>query len=146
MPYIDIDSNEEVEVRFDQRNIQVIIDEVKRINENSNNHYTKKDIDNLEKSLNFLSKILTKFSLEAYVSEVWIDDYDLKELTKGNYDDGYNDAIDRMEAEQKAITQNHGCLLQKIEHLAYGYGNQDPLTKDEIQKIRDILHDKLRAW
>lgn len=146
MPYIDIDNYEDVEIRFDDSNVQEIINKVKRINEKSNNQYAKEDIDNLEKSLKFLSNILTEFSLEAFINEVYVDECDLKELTKGNYDDGYNDAMDRMETEQKAITQNYGCLLQKIEHLAYGYGNQDPLTKDEIQKIRDILHDRLRAW
>lgn len=146
MPYIDINNYEDVEIRFDESNVQEIINKVKRINEKSNNHYAKEDIDNLEKSLKFLSNILTEFSLEAFINEVYVDECDLKESVKSNYYDGYNDAMDRMESEQKAITQKYGCLLQKIERLAYGYGNQDPLTREEIEKIRDILHDKLITW
>ena len=33
----------------------------------------------------------------------------------------------------------NGLLLQKLDHLAYGYGSQEPLTKDEIKKIKELL-------
>lgn len=146
MPYIDIDGYEDVEIEFTNNNIEEIIKKVKRINEKSENHYKQEDIDALEKSLKFLGNILTKFSLEAYITSVYIDETDFKDLTHGGYDAGYDDAIERQESINKYITQNYGCLLQKIERLAYGYGNQDPLTREEIEKIRNILHDKLIAW
>lgn len=142
MPYIDIDNYEDVELRFNDSNVQEIINKVKRINERSNNHYAKEDIDNLEKSLKFLNNILTEFSLEAFINEVYVDECDLKELVKGNYDDGYDDAMQTVERERKGIYQVYGCLLQKLEHLAYGYGNQTPLTQDELKKIKEIIDDK----
>ena len=34
--------------------------------------------------------------------------------------------------------------MQKLEHLAYGYGKQEPLTVDEIKKIKELLDYKLK--
>ena len=40
----------------------------------------------------------------------------------------------------KEMKTTNGLLLQKLDHLAYGYGNQEPLTKDEIKKIKELLN------
>ena len=143
MPYIDIDGYEDVEIKFTNNNIEEIMEKVKRINEKSENHYKEEDIDNLEKALKFLGNLLTKFSLEAYVTSVYVDESDYQDLTHGDYDAGYEDAKNREENEIQYILQNYGCLLQKVDRLAYGYGNQDPLTREEIATIRELIRDRL---
>ena len=55
------------------------------------------------------------------------------------YDDGYEDAMTERNRCRSAVETHYSLLMQKLERLAYGYGNPEPLTRDEIRKIKDLL-------
>ena len=103
------------------------------------------DIKKIEESLDMLGDVTKGFEVEANIDEVYVDEDDLPKPDE-TYDDGYEDAMNLIQNERTAITQLYGCLFQKIEHLAYGYGNQDPLTKEDIQTIRELLHYRFKEW
>ena len=104
--------------------------------------YDENDIKKIEESLDMLGDVTKGFEVEANVDGVYIDEDDLRDETKGDYDEGFEDAMERVASERKGIYQVYGCLLQKLEHLAYGYGNQEALTQDELKKIKEIIDDK----
>jgi hypothetical protein len=37
------------------------------------------------------------------------------------------------------MKQKYGMLLYKLDKLAYNYGKQESLTKDEIKTIKELL-------
>ena len=141
MPYIDINNYEDVEVKFTQSNIDTIYSEFKRINDVSKK-YSNEEMKKFEDALAMLGNFLGGFQLEAYIDDLYVDEDVLKD-DKGTYDEGYDDAMERIENSNKYLLIEHGCLLQKIERLANGYGNQEPLTKDEIMTISDILRYRI---
>lgn len=130
--YIDIDEDQIVTLEFSSYNCNQILDQFKKWND-------KKKI---EESLDMLGDVTKGFEVEANVDEVYIDEDDLRDETKGDYDEGFEDAMERVASERKGIYQVYGCLLQKLERLAYGYGNQEALTQDELKKIKEIIDDK----
>ena len=140
MPYIDIDDYEDVEIKFTESNIQSILHKIERHNDVSNK-YSEEDIKKIKKVLYMLNDVPLSFDVEALLNSVYIDENTL-EQHKGEYDEGYDDAMQIMEKERKNVYQVYGCLLQKLEHLAYGYGDQTPLTQDELKKIKEIIDDK----
>lgn len=141
MPYIDINNYEDVEVKFTQSNIDSIYSEFKRINDVSKK-YSNEEMKKFEDALAMLGNFLGGFQLEAYIDDLYVDEDVLKD-DKGSYDDGYNDAIETIENSNKQFMQTYGCLLQKIERLANGYGNQESLTKEEIKVISDVLASRV---
>lgn len=141
VPYIDINNYEDVEVKFTQSNIDSIYSEFKRINDVSKK-YSNEEMKKFEDALAMLGNFLGGFQLEAYIDDLYVDEDVLKD-DKGSYDDGYNDAIETIENSNKQFMQTYGCLLQKIERLANGYGNQESLTKEEIKVISDVLASRV---
>lgn len=136
--YIDIDEDQMVTLEFSSYNCNQILDQFKKWNDKKQ-LYDENDIKKIEESLDMLGDVIKGFEVEANVDEVYIDEENLPKPDE-TYDDGYEDAMNLIRNERTAITQLYGCLFQKIEHLAYGYGNQDPLTKEDIQTIRELLH------
>ena len=140
--YIDIDDDQIVNLKFSSYNSSKILDQFKAWNDKKK-QYNENDIKKIEEALDMLGDVTKGFEVEANVDEVYVDEDDLPKSDE-TYDDGYENAINLIQNERLAIVQSYGCLFQKIEHLAYGYGNQDPLTKEEIQTIRDLLNYRFR--
>lgn len=139
--YIDIDEDQIVTLEFSSYNCNQILDQFKKWNDKKK-VYNENDIKKIEESLDMLGDVTKGFEVEANVDEVYIDEDDLSDETKGDYDEGFEDAMERVASERKGIYQVYGCLLQKLERLAYGYGNQEALTQDELKKIKEIIDDK----
>lgn len=139
--YIDIDEDQIVTLEFSSYNCNQILDQFKKWNDKKK-VYNENDIKKIEESLDMLGDVTKGFEVEANVDEVYIDEDDLRDETKGDYDEGFEDAMERVASERKGVYQVYGCLLQKLERLAYGYGNQEALTQDELKKIKEIIDDK----
>lgn len=139
--YIDIDEDQIVTLEFSSYNCNQILDQFKKWNDKKK-VYNENDIKKIEESLDMLGDVTKGFEVEANIDEVYIDEDDLSDETKGDYDEGFEDAMERVASERKGIYQVYGCLLQKLERLAYGYGNQEALTQDELKKIKEIIDDK----
>lgn len=138
---IDINDYADVEIQFDENTRSSIIQQfIKKFSK----RYTPEEI-------NEISNILKKLDIDSYEYTVssFIKDIDLSEeiideaygnIHKvGTYNDGYNDGIDHIRKYKEDMKITNGLLLQKLDHLAYGYGNQEPLTKNEIKKIKELL-------
>ena len=139
--YIDVDEDQIVTLDFSSYNSSRILEQFKKWNDKKK-VYDEDDIKKIEESLDMLGDVTKGFEVEANVDEVYIDEDDLRDETKGDYDEGFEDAMERVASERKGIYQVYGCLLQKLERLAYGYGNQEALTQDELKKIKEIIDDK----
>ena len=139
--YIDIDEDQIVTLEFSSYNCNQILDQSKKWNDKKK-VYDENDIKKIEESLDMLGDVTKGFEVEANVDEVYVDEDDLRDETKGDYDEGFEDAMERVASERKGVYQVYGCLLQKLERLAYGYGNQEALTQDELKKIKEIIDDK----
>ena len=134
---LNINENQDVEVCFDENNRIKILNSFK-----SKRSFKKEELEELEKSLEKLDNIdcvLDGKIDEVEVSEDVIDEAygDIHKV--GTYNDGYNDGIEHIRKYKDDMKITNGLLLQKLDHLAYGYGNQEPLTKDEIKKIKELL-------
>lgn len=140
--YIDIDEDQIVTLEFSSYNCDQILDQFKKWNDKKQ-FYDENDVKKLKETLDMLGNVTKGFEVEANVDEVYVNEDDLSKLDE-TYNDGYKDAMDLIKNERTAITQLYSCLFQKIEHLAYGYGNQDPLTKEDIQTIRELLQYRFR--
>ena len=138
---IDVNEDQIVTLEFSSYNCNRILDQFKKWNDKKK-VYNENDIKKIEESLDMLGDVTKGFEVEANVDEVYIDEDDLRDETKGDYDEGFEDAMERVASERKGIYQVYGCLLQKLERLAYGYGNQEALTQDELKKIKEIIDDK----
>ena len=139
--YINVDEDQIVTLDFSSYNSSRILDQFKKWNDKKK-VYDENDIKKIEESLDMLGDVTKGFEVEANVDEVYIDEDDLRDETKGDYDEGFEDAMERVASERKGIYQVYGCLLQKLERLAYEYGNQEALTQDELKKIKEIIDDK----
>ena len=139
--YIDIDEDQIVTLEFSSYNCNQMLDQFKKWNDKKK-VYDENDIKKIEESLDMLGDVTKGFEVEANVDEVYVDEDDLRDETKGDYDEGFEDAMERVASERKGVYQVYGCLLQKLERLAYGYGNQEALTQDELKKIKEIIDDK----
>lgn len=134
---LNINENQDVEVCFDENNRTKILNTFK-----SKRSFKKEELEELEKGLEKLDNvdcILDGKIDEVEVSEDVIDNAYGDIHKCGTYDDGYNDALEHIRKYRENVKISHGLLLQKLDHLAYGYGNQEPLTEDEIKKIKDLL-------
>lgn len=134
---LNINENQDVEVCFDENNRTKILNSFK-----SKRSFKKEELEELEKNLEKLDNIdcvLDGKIDEVEVSEDVIDEAygDIHKV--GTYNDGYNDGIEHIRKYKDDMKITNGLLLQKLDHLAYGYGNQEPLTKDEIKKIKELL-------
>jgi hypothetical protein len=134
---LNINENQDVEVCFDENNRTKILNSFK-----SKRSFKKEELEELEKNLEKLDNIdcvLDGKIDEVEVSEDVIDEAygDIHKV--GTYNDGYNDGIEHIRKYKDDMKITNGLLLQKLDHLAYGYGNKEPLTKDEIKKIKELL-------
>ena len=135
---LNINENQDVEVCFDENNRTKILNTFK-----SKRSFKKEELEELEKSLEKLDNIdcvLDGKIDEVEVSEDVIDEAYGDIHKAGTYNDGYNDGIEHIRKYKEDMKITNGLLLQKLDHLAYGYGNQEPLTKDEIKKIKELLN------
>lgn len=134
---LNINENQNVEVCFDENNRAKILNTFK-----SKRSFKKEELEELEKSLEKLDNIdcvLDGKIDEVEVSEDIIDEAYGNIHKCGTYDDGYNDGIEHIRKYKRDMKITNSLLLQKLDHLAYRYGNQEPLTKDEIKKIKELL-------
>lgn len=134
---LNINENQDVEVCFDENNRTKILNSFK-----SKRSFKKEELEELEKSLEKLDNI--DCALDGKIDEVEVSEDVIDEAYGdihkcGTYNDGYNDGIEHIRKYKQDMKITNGLLLQKLDHLAYGYGNQEPLTKDEIKKIKELL-------
>lgn len=146
--YISVNDVQEVDLEFDEDNREKIFDKFKKWNDKAH-QYSNEELNKLNEALDMLSNYPNCFNVEALVDEVEVSEDDIDEAyedihgTSSGYDDGYDDAMEERERFAKRINQEHGMLMQKLERLAYNYGNPEPLTQDEIRKIKDILDEAM---
>lgn len=134
---LNVNENQDVEVCFDESNRTKILNIFK-----SKRSFKKEELEELEKSLEKLDNI--DCTLDGKIDEVEVSEDVIDEAygdihKVGTYNDGYNDGIEHIRKYKEDMKITNGLLLQKLDHLAYGYGNQEPLTKDEIKKIKELL-------
>ena len=146
--YISVNDVQEVDLEFDEDNREKIFDKFKKWNDKAH-RYSNEELNKLNEALDMLSNYPNCFNVEALVDEVEVSEDDIDEAyedihgTSSGYDDGYDDAMEERERFAKRINQEHGMLMQKLERLAYNYGNPEPLTQNEIRKIKDILDEAM---
>ena len=142
--YINVDNAQEVDLEFDEENCEKIFDKFKKWNDKAH-QYSDEELNKLDEALNMLSDYPNSFNVEAIVDEVEVSEDDIDEAyedihgTSSGYDDGYEDAMAERNRCRNAIETHYSLLMQKLERLAYGYGNPEPLTRDEIKKVKDLL-------
>lgn len=142
--YISVNDVQEVDLEFDEDNCEKIFDKFKKWNDKAH-RYSNEELNKLNEALDMLSNYPNCFNVEALVDEVEVSEDDIAEAyedihgTSSGYDDGYEDAMTERNRCRSAVETHYGLLMQKLERLAYGYGNPEPLTRDEIRKIKDLL-------
>lgn len=150
--FINVDKEQDVDIEFDEENNERLIKQFEAWNE-TNKCYTKNDLDKLKDALEMLSNYSNYsnyFRLNARVDEIELSDDEVDDAyadihgTLDTYEDGYDAAREEIDKFIKGINSVYGCLMQKLEHLAYGYGKQEPLTADEIKKLKELLDYKLK--
>ena len=146
--YVTIDNDQDVDLEFHEGNKKEILERFREWNDDKK-QYSDEEIKKLEEALEMLYWYPEKFRVEANIDEVELSEDTIDEAyedihgTSRGYDDGYEDAMAERERFAKRINQEHGMLMQKLERLAYNYGNPEPLTQDEIRKIKDILDEAM---
>jgi len=147
--FINVDKEQDVDVEFDEDNNKRLIEQFESWNKTAK-LYTKKDLSNLEDALDMLSNFPEYFRLNARVDEIELSDDDVDDAyadihgETDTYEDGYEAAKEEINKFTEKANSSYCCLMQKLEHLAYGYGKQEPLTIDEIKKIKELLDYKLK--
>lgn len=147
--FINVDKEQDVDIEFDEENNERLIKQFEVWNE-TNKRYTKDDLDKLENALEMLSDYSNYFRLNARVDEIELSDDEVDDAyadihgTSDTYEDGYNAAKEEINKFINGTNLVYGCLMQKLERLAYSYGKQEPLTIDEIKKIKELLDYKLK--
>lgn len=138
---IDINDYNDVEIQFNESTRNSIIQQfVKKFSK----RYTPEEINEISNALKKLDTDSYDYTVSSFIKDIdldadIIDDAYGEIHAKGTYQDGYEDGIDHIRKYKKEMKITNGLLLQKLDHLAYGYGNQEPLTKDEIKKIKELL-------
>ena len=145
--YISVNDVQEVDLKFYEDNREKIFDKFKKWNDKAH-QYSNEELNKLNEALDMLSNYPNCFNVKALVDEVeaLVDEVEVSEDihgTSSGYDDGYEDAMTERERFSKRINLEHGMLMQKLERLAYSYGNPEPLTQNEIRKIKDILDEAM---
>ena len=143
---VNVEDSIVVKVDFSEGNINSIIRQLK--DKVSDNFYTEEELKQIEDSLNKLSLYNQEYNILGYVEDIDLTEDDIDDAYfkihegEGSYDDGYDEALECVRQSKIKTKMNNGLLLQKLEHLAYGYGNQELLTKDEIKKIKELLDNE----
>lgn len=131
----------DVEIQFNESTRSSIIQQFVK---NFSKKYTPEEIDEISNALKKLDIDSYDYTISSFIKDIdldadIIDDAYGEIHAKGTYNDGYEDGIEHTIKYKENMKLNNGLLLQKLDHLAYGYGNQEPLTKDEIKKIKELL-------
>lgn len=143
---VTIDNDQSVDLEFHEENRKEILERFRKWNDDKK-QYSDEEIKKLEEALEMLYWYPEKFRVEANIDEVELSEDTIDdcyaEIHNGEetYQDGYDDAMEEREQLAKRVNQEHSMLMQKLERLAYNYGNPEPLTQDEIRKIKDILDE-----
>lgn len=138
---IDINDYNDVEIQFNESTRNSIIQQfVKKFSK----RYTSEEINKISNALKKLDTDSYDYTVSSFIKDIDLDadiiDEAYGDIHKvGTYNDGYNDGIEHIRKYKEDMKITNGLLLQKLDHLAYGYGNQKPLTKDEIKKIKELL-------
>ena len=138
---IDINEYTDVEIQFDEDTRNSIIQQfIKKYSK----RYTPEEINEISNALEKLNTNSNDYNLSVFINDIELDEDTIDEAygdihKVGTYNNGYEDGIEHIRKYKKEMKITNGLLLQKLDHLAYGYGNQEPLTKDEIKKIKELL-------
>lgn len=138
---VDINDYNNVEIQFDESTRNSIIQQfVKKFSK----RYTPEEINEISSALKKLDTDSYDYVVSSFIKDIDLDADTIDDAygeihAKGTYNDGYEDGIEHIRKYKKEMKVINGLLLQKLDHLAYGYGNQEPLTKDEIKKIKELL-------
>lgn len=138
---IDINEYTDVEIQFDEDTRNSIIQQfIKKYSK----RYTPEEINEISNALEKLNTNSNDYNLSVFINDIDLDEDTIDEAYSnihkvGTYNNGYEDGIEHIRKYKKEMKITNGLLLQKLDHLAYGYGNQEPLTKDEIKKIKELL-------
>ena len=142
--YVKINSDQAVDLEFSEGNKKAIYEKFEKWN-NREERWPARDLKKLSYALDMLNDYPYSFEVEATVDEVELsednvdDAYEDIHGSTDTYDDGYEAAMERVNECKKYVNNNYALLMQKLERLAYNYGNPEPLTQDEIRKIKDLI-------
>ena len=138
---ININEYTDIEIQFDEDTRNSIIQQfIKKFSK----RYTPEEINEISNALEKLNTNSNDYNLSVFINDIDLDEDTIDEAygdihKVGTYNNGYEDGIEHIRKYKKDMKITNGLLLQKLDHLAYGYGNQEPLTKDEIKKIKELL-------
>lgn len=138
---VDINEYIDVEIQFDEDTRNSIIQQfIKKCK----NGYTETEINEIKNALKKLDINSNDYNLSVFINDIDLDEDTIDKAygdihKVGTYNNGYEDGIEHIRKYKKDMKITNGLLLQKLDHLAYSYGNQEPLTKDEIKKIKELL-------
>lgn len=135
---INLNTTQSVDINFTENNINSILKKCKT------RDIPKEDYEKIETGLNLLHDVFCNFQVDAMIDEIDLDEDVIDEAYSdlhgdSTYDDGVNDACNNIRKYKLSMKQKHGMLLYKLDKLAYNYGKQESLTKDEIKTIKELL-------
>lgn len=135
---INLNTTQSVDINFTEDNICRILRKCKT------RDIPKEDYEKIEAGLNLLHDTFCNFQVNATIDEIDLDEDVIDEAYSylhdcATYDDGVNDACNNIRKYKHLMKQKYGTLLYKLDKLAYNYGKQESLTKDEIKTIKELL-------
>lgn len=142
--YVDVDvyDDQDVSITFDDYNNDRIIRKLER-----HDNLPKKAFEKIKEALAILADLDETFELEAHINEVQVSEDDVvdaynsvsEDKKEYDYDDGYQAALDDHDRTVRAFLLNNSMLVNKLNHLAYGFGKQEDLSQDELKQICDFM-------
>lgn len=140
MAYINIDEpNQVVELYFDETNCNSICNKIRNWNYRSQ-QYNTEELKTIENAFELLKYYPYAVSVNADIDdEFYVDDEVIKEKYE-NINADYENKTELFKRMNELKTK-YPYLLLKLNNLSFGIGDQTPLTKDEINLIREYLYE-----
>ena len=143
MPYISVYDNDNGKITLD-------IDTLHKIFNASKKRLTENEQTTFEELLDKLEDIEID-NVDVYLRSIHVSEDDISEAYEDyvnddryqdGYEEGYEDGVDSLERESRLLHINYGCLLQKLEQIAYHYGNPQQFTDKDAKEILEIINNK----
>ena len=109
--------------------------------------FSKRNLKHINKLLDLLKN--EEITVEGYIRDCEVDEDEIVEAYNrinnedddGTYEDGYNDAKAEIKENQKRMKFSSKALW-KLEKIAYNFGNQEEITREDCREILRLLGDE----
>lgn len=134
---VTINDYKDIDIEFDDDNIRRIKAQFKHVLDNRNLKHINKLLDLLKNE---------EITVEGYIRDCEVDEDEIVEAYNrinnedGTYEDGYNDAKDEIKENQRRMKFS-SKVLWKLEKIAYNFGNQEEITREDCREILHLLGD-----